>query len=273
MPELPEVESVRRSLEPLVVGKTIERVVISYTPLVVTGAEHLRQKLTGQTVMGLGRRGKYLIFELTDGLLISHLRMEGKYLMFSKNGTFDKHCHVFFHLSDGQVLIYHDVRKFGTMEYLAKGEEEAYFASKKLGPEPNEQDFQLPPFVHGLEKSKKKIKPHLLDQTLVAGLGNIYVDEVLWAAQLHPERLSQSLSLAEIESLHGEIIRVLQLGIEKGGSSIRTYKNALGMAGSMQDYLQVYGKQGQPCSRCMSPIAKIKVQGRGTHLCPQCQKE
>lgn len=273
MPELPEVESVRRSLEPLVVGKTIERVEISYAPLVVTGAESLRQQLTGQRVLALRRRGKYLIFELTDGLLISHLRMEGKYLLFSKGETFDKHCHAFFHLSDGQILVYHDVRKFGTMEYLAKAEQDSYFASKKLGPEPTEQDFILTDFVLALAKSKKKIKPHLLDQTLVAGLGNIYVDEVLWAAGIFPERLSASLTGAEVERLHREIIRILQLGIDKGGSSIRTYKNALGMAGSMQDYLQVYGKEGQPCPLCGSLIEKIKVQGRGTHFCPQCQKE
>lgn len=271
MPELPEVESVRRSLEPMLVGRTIERLVVSFPKMILTGVTDLEEQLVGQRVEAVRRRGKYLIIELEQGILISHLRMEGKYLRFEQVADNQKHCHVYFYLSDGSILVYHDVRKFGTMEYLPKAAEASYFQSKKLGSEPNHLDFKLVDFTRGLAKSKKILKPHLLDQTLVVGLGNIYVDEVLWAAQLHPQRLSASLTKPEIERLHAEIIRILQLGIEKGGSSIRTYKNALGMAGQMQDYLQVYGKEGQACPRCGQLIEKIKVQGRGTHFCPQCQ--
>ncbi|TWS95280.1 DNA-formamidopyrimidine glycosylase [Streptococcus sp. sy018] len=273
MPELPEVESVRQSLEPMLVGKTVERLCVSFPKMVLTGAKNLETMLVHQKVEAVRRRGKYLIIEFSQGLLISHLRMEGKYLRFEQVAQDQKHCHVYFYLSDGSILVYHDVRKFGTMEYLDKSDEAAYFHKKGLGPEPTPEDFKLADFSQGLQKSKKIIKPHLLDQTLVVGLGNIYVDEVLWAARLHPERASASLTDSEIKVLHKEIIRILQLGIEQGGSSIRTYKNALGMAGRMQNYLQVYGKQEQPCSRCGHLIEKIKVRGRGTHFCPQCQKE
>ena len=158
------------------------------------------------------------------------------------------------------------------MELLRKDQLEAYFAARKLGPEPTETDFLLPPFAAALSRSKKPIKPYLLEQTLVVGLGNIYVDEALWRARIHPARPAASLKPAEVKRLREQIIEVLQLGIEKRGSTIRTYRNALGEDGTMQDFLQVYGKTGQPCARCGSPIEKIKLGGRGTHLCPHCQK-
>ena len=158
------------------------------------------------------------------------------------------------------------------MELLRKERLASYFTERRLGSEPTESDFHLPPFKAALKKSKKLIKPYLLDQTLVAGLGNIYVDEVLWRAQIHPARAAQSLTAGEAEELRKQIIAVLQLGIEKGGSTIRTYRNALGEDGTMQDFLQVYGKTGQPCTRCGHEIEKIKLAGRGTHLCPHCQK-
>lgn len=126
-------------------------------------------------------------------------------------------------------------------------------------------------FAGQLARSKKPIKAHLLDQTLVAGLGNIYVDEVLWASQVHPSRSSASLTVEEVSRLRKETIRILQLGIEKGGSTIRTYRNALGMDGTMQDYLQVYGKKGHPCPRCQTAICKEQLGGRGSHFCPECQ--
>jgi len=251
MPELPEVETVRRGLERLVVGKTIEQVQVRYAKMIGTGVDSFIHDLPGQTIEKIGRRGKYLLFYLTGGVLISHLRMEGKY------------------------LFYPDAvpeRKLGTMELLRKDQLEAYFAARKLGPEPTEADFLLPPFAAALSRSKKPIKPYLLEQTLVVGLGNIYVDEALWRARIHPARPAASLKPAEVKRLREQIIEVLQLGIEKRGSTIRTYRNALGEDGTMQDFLQVYGKTGQPCARCGSPIEKIKLSGRGTHLCPHCQK-
>ena len=272
MPELPEVETVRRGLERLVVGKTIGQVRVRYAKMIGTGVDSFVHDLPSQTIERIGRRGKYLLFYLTGGVLVSHLRMEGKYLFYPDAVPERTHAHVFFEMTDGGTLVYEDVRKFGTMELLRKDQLEAYFAARKLGPEPTEADFLLPPFAAALSRSKKPIKPYLLEQTLVVGLGNIYVDEALWRARIHPARPAASLKPAEVKRLREQIIEVLQLGIEKRGSTIRTYRNALGEDGTMQDFLQVYGKTGQPCARCGSPIEKIKLGGRGTHLCPHCQK-
>lgn len=272
MPELPEVETVRRGLERLVVGKTIGQVQVRYAKMIGTGVDSFVHDLPGQTIERIGRRGKYLLFYLTGGVLVSHLRMEGKYLFYPDAVPEHKHAHVFFEMTDGGTLVYEDVRKFGTMELLRKDQLGAYFTARKLGPEPTEADFLLPPFAAVLSRSKKPIKPYLLEQTLVVGLGNIYVDEALWRARIHPARPAASLKSAEVKRLREQIIEVLQLGIEKRGSTIRTYRNALGEDGTMQDFLQVYGKTGQPCARCSSPIEKIKLGGRGTHLCPHCQK-
>ena len=272
MPELPEVETVRRGLERLVVGKTIGQVQVRYAKMIGTRVDSFVHDLSGQTIEKIGRRGKYLLFYLTGGVLVSHLRMEGKYLFYPDAVPERKHAHVFFEMTDGGTLVYEDVRKFGTMELLAPELLDAYFVSKKLGPEPTEQDFDLEIFRGALKRSKKPIKSHLLDQTLVAGLGNIYVDEVLWRAKVHPSRTSNSLSAQEARKVHDQTIEVLGQAVEKGGSTIRTYTNAFGKDGTMQDFHQVYDKAGQACSRCGSIIEKIQLGGRGTHFCPKCQR-
>lgn len=273
MPELPEVETVRRGLEHLIVGKKIVSIEVRVPKMVKTGVEDFQLDILGQTFESIGRRGKYLLLNLNRQTIISHLRMEGKYLLFEDEVPDNKHFHLFFGLDGGSTLVYQDVRKFGTFELLPKSQVEAYFVQKKIGPEPNAKDFKLKPFEEGLAKSHKFIKTLLLDQHLVAGLGNIYVDEVLWAAKVDPERLASQLKKSEIKRIHDETIRILQLAIEKGGSTIRSYKNSLGEDGSMQNCLQVYGKTDQPCARCATPIEKIKVGGRGTHFCPSCQKQ
>ena len=272
MPELPEVETVRRGLEKLILGKKISSVEIRYPKMIKTDLDEFQKEVPGQIVESMGRRGKYLLFCLTDKVLISHLRMEGKYFYYPDQVPERKHAHVFFQFEDGGTLVYEDVRKFGTMELLAPELLDAYFVSKKLGPEPTEQDFDLEIFIGALKKSKKPIKSHLLNQTLVAGLGNIYVDEVLWRAKVHPSRTSKSLSAQEARKVHDQTIEVLGQAVEKGGSSIRTYTNAFGEDGTMQDFHQVYDKAGQACSRCGSMIEKIQLGGRGTHFCPKCQR-
>ena len=181
--------------------------------------------------------------------------------------------HVFFHFTDGGTLVYEDVRKFGTMEVLIPELVDSYFLAKKIGPEPTEADFKGSAFQAALKKSKKPIKSALLDQKLVAGLGNIYVDEVLYRAKVHPARLGQSLTAREAKAIRKETIAVLAQAVEKGGSTIRSYSNAFGEDGTMQEEHQVYGKTGQPCLRCGTPIEKIQLGGRGTHFCPHCQKE
>lgn len=273
MPELPEVETVRRGLETLVLGQEIVAVTLKVPKMVKTDLETFALILPGQIIQSVGRRGKYLLIDLGQLVLVSHLRMEGKYLLFPDEVPDNKHFHVFFELKNGSTLVYQDVRKFGTFDLIAKSQLSAFFAKRKLGPEPKKETFKLKTFEAALLSSQKPIKPHLLDQTLVAGLGNIYVDEVLWAAKVHPETASSRLNKAEIKRLHDETIRILALGIEKGGSTVRTYRNALGADGTMQDYLQVYGQTGKPCPRCGQAIVKLKVGGRGTHICPKCQKK
>lgn len=272
MPELPEVETVRRGLEKLILGKKISNINIRYPKMIKTDLPEFQKEMPGQVIQSMGRRGKYLLFYLSDKVLISHLRMEGKYFYYPDQVPERKHAHVLIHFEDGGTLVYEDVRKFGTMELLAPELLEAYFVSKKLGPEPTEQDFDLGRFKLALKKSKKPIKSHLLDQTLVAGLGNIYVDEVLWRAKVHPARISQSLSSQEARKVHDETIKVLGQAVEKGGSTIRTYTNAFGEDGTMQEFHQVYDKTGQACSRCGAIIEKIQLGGRGTHFCPKCQR-
>ena len=272
MPELPEVETVRRGLEKLILGKNIASLDIRYPKMIKTDLDQFQKELPGQVVKSMGRRGKYLLFYLTDKVLISHLRMEGKYFYYPDQVPERKHAHVFIHFEDGGTLVYEDVRKFGTMELLAPELLDAYFVSNKLGPEPTEQDFDLEIFRGALKKSKKPIKSHLLDQTLVAGLGNIYVDEVLWRAKVHPSRLSNSLTAQEARKVHDETIKVLGKAVEKGGSTIRTYTNAFGEDGTMQEFHQVYDKTGQSCSCCGTVIEKFQLGGRGTHFCPNCQR-
>lgn len=272
MPELPEVETVRRGLEKLIQGKKIASLDIRYPKMIKTDLDQFQKELPGQVIQSMGRRGKYLLFFLTDKVLISHLRMEGKYFYYPGQVPERKHAHVLIHFEDGGTLVYEDVRKFGTMELLAPELLDAYFVSKKLGPEPAEEDFDLEIFIGALKKSKKPIKSHLLDQTLVAGLGNIYVDEVLWRAKVHPSRLSNSLTAQEARKVHDQTIEVLGQAVEKGGSTIRTYTNAFGEDGTMQDFHQVYDKAGQACSRCGSIIEKIQLGGRETHFCPKCQR-
>ena len=204
-----------RGLEKLILGKKISSVEIRYPKMIKTDLDEFQKEVPGQIVESMGRRGKYLLFYLTDKVLISHLRMEGKYFYYPDQAPERKHAHVFFQFEDGGTLVYEDVRKFGTMELLSPDLLDAYFISKKLGPEPSEQDFDVQVFQAALAKSKKPIKSHLLDQTLVAGLGNIYVDEVLWRAQVHPARPSQTLTAAEASAIHDQIIAVLGQAVEK----------------------------------------------------------
>ena len=272
MPELPEVETVRRGLESLIVGRKIVAVDVRVPKIVKTDLVAFETEILGQTFQNIGRRGKYLLLMLDKQVIISHLRMEGKYLLFPEQVPDNKHFHVFFQFDDGSTLVYQDVRKFGTMELLYPNQIVAYFQKKKLGPEPTKETFDLSEFTRKLKASKKIIKPYLLDQTLVVGLGNIYVDEVLWLAKIHPEKVANQLTESSIHLLHDSIIEILQKAIKLGGSSIRTY-SALGSTGKMQDELRVYGKTGEKCVRCGNEIQKIKVAGRGTHFCPFCQQK
>lgn len=274
MPELPEVETVRKGIKQLVQGKTIISVDVLWDRIIeYPDVCDFTQELIGQTILDVDRRGKYLIFKLSDADLISHLRMEGKYDFQEKSLVENpKHTHVIFHFTDGSQLSYHDVRKFGRMALVPKDTALSYKSLALLGPEPTEETFELSAFQEKLHYSSRAIKTQLLDQTTVAGLGNIYADEVLWEAKIHPERPANSLTKKEVIALHDMIIIVLDRAVKAGGTTIRSYTNALGEAGHFQVALNAYGKTGQPCPRCQTPIVKIKVGQRGTHFCPHCQQ-
>lgn len=273
MPELPEVETVRRGLVSLVKGKKIQQVEVRWPKIIESpDVERFKTELIGEVIQDVKRRGKYLIFEFSDFEMVSHLRMEGKYEFFTTEVPLDKHSHVIFHFTDGSELVYRDVRKFGRMALLKKGEALHYKGIQQLGPEPTEKEFDLTAFAAKLSRAKTMIKPLLLNQKVVAGLGNIYADEVLWLAKIHPEEPAQRLTEEEVATLRQAIIAELKKAQAAGGTTIRTYLNALGEAGNFQQQLHVYGQTGKPCERCGTPIVKIKVAQRGTHFCPHCQQ-
>ncbi|MGE7600918.1 DNA-formamidopyrimidine glycosylase [Peribacillus sp. NPDC097675] len=274
MPELPEVETVRRTLEQLVLGKEIVEVSVLW-PKIIKAPEPVEQfqdALRGQTIQDIGRRGKFLIFTLDDYAMVSHLRMEGKYGVHPKEEPYDKHTHVIFTFTDGSELRYRDVRKFGTMHLFRKGEEMDQMPLLHLGPEPLSDEFTVEGLSAKLAKTSRKIKPVLLDQTVVVGIGNIYVDESLFRSGIHPERKASSLTLEEIIRLHAEIVATLSEAVEKGGSTIRSYVNSQGQIGMFQLELNVYGRKGENCKVCNTPLEKLVVAGRGTHICPSCQQ-
>ncbi|RWZ59805.1 DNA-formamidopyrimidine glycosylase [Halobacillus fulvus] len=274
MPELPEVETVRQTLLQLVKDKTIEDVSVYWGNIIKRpdDPEEFKRQLIGQTINGINRKGKFMIFQLDHLSLVSHLRMEGKFGVYQKETPLPKHTHVVFHFTDGTELRYNDVRKFGTMHVFLKGEESDQKPLKQLGPDPFDETFTLEYFYKKLRKTSRNIKAVLLDQSVVAGLGNIYVDEALFKAGIHPERVASTLSEQEASKLREASIAIILTAIEQGGTTIRSYLNSQGEIGMFQQKLKVYGKQDEDCSACGNPIIKLKVSGRGTHICPECQR-
>ena len=277
MPELPEVESVRRGLNELVVGETVEKVEVRW-PRIIGSPSHnqFSRQLIGQTIEKVDRRGKFLLFYFTEDVMISHLRMEGKYALVEpeENGQLPirgKHTHVIFYFESGKKLLYNDVRKFGRMHLVPKGEEFKHTSLMKLGPEPIAKDFILEDMQEFLTRRTKAIKGVLLDQEIVVGIGNIYADEILHRAQIHPITPANTLTEDEEIRLHETIIQVMDEAVQSGGTTIRSYANAFGDVGNFQDKLQVYGRDGEKCLTCSTEIQKTKVAGRGTHYCPVCQ--
>lgn len=272
MPELPEVETVRRGLLKIAAGRKINAIDVFYGKTITNDVEKFRQALIGQTITTVDRRGKYLLFRFTNDLtMVSHLRMEGKYFNQPIGGPIDKHTHVVFEFTDGSELCYHDTRKFGRMTLVKTGDEMSVGGLKTIGPEPTASDFTLPYFKSILAKSRGKIKPFLLNQHHVAGLGNIYADEVLWMSKINPEQPANSLTDQQVVALHDNIIKELAKAIEYKGTTVHSFTNAFGDAGAFQNQLNAYGHAGDHCPRCGTKMVKIKVAQRGTTFCPHCQ--
>jgi formamidopyrimidine-DNA glycosylase len=269
VPELPEVESVRRAIAPVLEGRRLERVEILDGRL--TRPEdplEVAAELTGERVEHVDRRGKYLVVRLASGrTLLIHLRMTGGLLRDPHGET---HVRAVLGLDDGSEVAYRDVRRFGTWLLLEPGELEPYLGAR-VGGEPLDAPFTAKRLGERLAGRRAPVKAALLGQRTVAGLGNIYADEGLWYARVHPLRPAGSLDADEIRRVHRGVRRALAAGIERQGSTLRDYRLPDGSTGSMQDEFRVYGREGEPCPRCGTPIAKIRVAGRGTSFCPHCQ--
>lgn len=272
MPELPEVETVRRTLCDKLIQRTIERVeIITPRQIYHPDPDTFRAELEGAAFTDLKRRGKYLLLELGPLTLVCHLRMSGHLYVCDPGRPRDKHTHVIFHLSDGMELRYEDQRKFGGFHLLRPDGEGVPPGLANLGPEPLSDEFTPIELALRLADRRAPIKAVLLDQSTVAGLGNIYVDEALFCAEVHPERPAESLEPEEMDRLYICIRSVLQRAVEKRGTTFSLYFDGEGKEGDMYDELQVFDRTGQPCPRCGTPIVKLAVAQRGTHVCPACQ--
>jgi len=287
MPELPEVETVRRGLEALIVGKVVKSAKHDTDKSFPNAPLDVTDFLLGAIITGVRRRAKVLMIDLSTGYsLLIHLKMTGQ-LVFVGDVRFgaghpsdslvhelpDKSTRVTIAFEGGSKLFFNDQRKFGWVKLLPTIEIPNIDFMKKVGPEPLETDFTAKQFAERFKRrGKTNIKAALLDQSVIAGVGNIYADESLWGAKIHPKRLVSSITPAEFKKLYTELRAVMNLAIVKGGSSNHTYVNAEGKKGSYMDFARVFRREGLPCPRCGTTIEKLRVAGRGTHICPYCQK-
>lgn len=285
MPELPEVETVRLQLLHKIRKKTIAKVEVFHSKT-VNNDTTIGKKLTGLTISDIDRIGKLLIvgFEHSPHHLLAHLKMTGQFLFVDKTGVSggghtlsptdttlpNKHTRVAFHFSDKSVLYFNDMRLFGYIKIATPKEVEK--ARTHFGQEPIAADFDTEAFAKGAKRRAAPIKAILLDQTFIAGLGNIYVDETLFRAGVRPASKGTALSLPRLRTIANHAREVLNEAIAVGGTTFQHFTDTGGAAGNFTDYLRVFGKQNTPCSVCGTPIVKIRCAGRGTHYCPRCQK-
>lgn len=286
MPELPEVETVRRGLAERILGKAITSQSHDTEKGFPNSDQDVAQFLIGATVTAVRRRAKVLMIDLsTNYSLLIHLKMTGQLVFVGEtrfgaghpndslvNDLPDKSTRVTLEFDDGSKLFFNDQRKFGWMRLLPTIEIPNITFMQKVGPEPLAKDFTAQEFMQRFaRRAKTSIKAAILDQSVVAGVGNIYADESLWGAKIHPQRLVGSITEQEFVLLHHELREVMNLAVEKGGSSNHTYVNAEGKKGSYMDFARVFRREGLLCPRCNTVIEKLRVAGRGTHICPHCQ--
>lgn len=289
MPELPEVETVRLGLSAFLPGREVANVTHNWDKSFPNSREDVQAFLIGAKVVQVARRAKVLLIELdTNYTLVIHLKMTGQLVFRADNGEHfgaghpnesligelpDRSTRVVITFTNGSRLFFNDQRKFGWIRLIPTAEVPEVDFFKKVGPEPLSTDFTWQVLRNRLRRrSNTNIKAALLDQTVVAGIGNIYADESLWGAKIHPQTLVKNISDAKFKALYTALVDVLKLAIEKGGSTDRNYVNAEGKRGSYLTFANVFRREGQACPRCGTTIVKTRVAGRGTHLCPHCQK-
>lgn len=272
MPEIAEVETVRNTLKKRILNKKIKDVNIIYNKMLENSESEFKNILINNEFIDILRNGKWLIFELKDHYLLSHLRMEGKYFLKKSNDNLEKHEHIIITFSDNTDLRYHDTRKFGRMKIVKKGDLLETEEIKKQGIEPI-HDSLTKEYLYDKFKNKKiPMKTILLDQTIISGLGNIYADEVLYAAKINPLKEARNLTLDDCENIVKESRRIINKAIKEGGTTIKSYTSSLGVIGNYQNFLKVHTKEGSVCENCGGKIQKIKVGGRSTYYCVICQK-
>lgn len=272
MPEIAEVETVRNTLKKQILYKKIKNVQILYEKIIETDVKEFKKVLENNQFLDIKRRGKWLIFELENHYLLSHLRMEGKFFLKTQEDPIVKHEHVIFTFFDTTELRYHDTRKFGRMQLIKKEELKTNSSIQKQGFEPGEKELTADYLLKKFHNKSTAIKTLLLDQTIISGLGNIYANEVLFASNINPFKKGSEVTKKEAESIVESSARIIKRAIELGGTTIKSYTSSLGVTGRFQQELAVHKKEGAKCQICGSIILNEKINGRSTYYCPNCQK-
>ena len=272
MPEIAEVRTVASTLNRQLVGRKIIDIEMPYSRIIEGDPLEFKNALLNRRITGVDNFGKWMFIHLDDLTILSHLRMEGKYFLKDSSDPIEKPEHIIFHLDNGHHLRYHDTRKFGRM-HLVKTED-IYKTPEisKLGIEPDDDKLSSNYLYDALKKRTLPIKTLLLDQSIINGLGNIYVDEVLFAAKINPLKKGSDISLEECSAICKNAARIIKLATSLGGTTIRSYTSSLGVTGHYQDNLKVHTHDNEPCPDCGTTIEKIRIGGRGTYYCPNCQK-
>lgn len=272
MPEIAEVETVRNTLKKRILNKKIKDVEVFYKPIVENDIETFKKDLISKSFIDIKRKGKWLIFETEDRYLLSHLRMEGKFFIKPKEDIKDKHEHVIFTFMDDETLRYADTRKFGRMLLIKKEDLESTECIAKQGYEPSDKNLTSAYLLEKFKNKRLPIKTVLLDQTIISGLGNIYVNEVMFYAKINPLKEARNITKEECELIVKGSAEIIREAIKMGGTTIKSYTSSLGVTGRFQQKLKVHKKEGESCSICGNPIKNIKIGGRSTYYCEVCQK-
>lgn len=272
MPELPEVETVRKTLKRQINGEVIKSVDVLYDNIIeYPKVSEFKEKIKNQKINNINRKGKWLIFELDDYCMLSHLRMEGKYFI-KESEPILKHEHVIFHLDNGKTLRYNDTRKFGKIHLIEKDKIYEQKPLNELGLEPWDENLDSNYLKDKYSNKNLPIKTVLLDQSIITGIGNIYADEILFLSKINPLKKAKLLKKKELDNIIKYTKDVLEASIEAGGTTIRSYESSEGVHGRFQTNLLVHNREKKQCPECGKMILKIRVNGRGTYYCPRCQK-
>ena len=272
MPELAEVETVKNTLKSRILNKKIKKVQILYNKMIENDEDFFIKTLIGNRFIDILRRGKWLIFELDHYYLLSHLRMEGKFFIKDSYEEVQKHEHIIITFNDNTDLRYHDTRKFGRMKIILKEELEKTKEIEKQGKEPFDKTLTSKYLKEKFKNKTMPIKTALLNQEIISGLGNIYADEVLYAAGIFPLKETKSITEEECKRIIISAQIILTKAIEEGGTTIKSYTSSLGVTGNYQNFLKVHKREEEPCHKCGHLIKRIKVGGRSTYYCEHCQK-